>query len=439
MSLLLQFAARKTNLTFESAGLLAFDAPPAAANKLEVPCLLFYEGQHTSMQGKGVSYSAAQIQAIADATNAWINGGRRVKLYSGQKDHSISQGSTIGFLVGSVTAEPITADKLPLPGLDALIGKMGVFGTVQIAGESNVAQYLDGRLKELSVGLTPKNEIVEISAVSIPSLAGAALFAAGEELTFDEAIAQVQETLTYALSLSDQMQEDAVRKAEMQLYRLFESFMEVLHDIRNTATENPDQLNGQTPEALRAKAVQDLITALQGQLNVTPPAPDPTPLPTIPFFGDSMNLEQMAAQIKTLEDGKAATDQQLAAQNRQIALFAHREILADRWTTLRQKATQLLEAGKLTPASFKQKFEGKAAPAIAQFSAAQLDDAEKAVNEFERDCDRLGYLLEDLEANGVAVKFGMPVEGEDLTAPTQDETDKKVEAVAKDYKPRAIY
>lgn len=431
-SVLRYAATRKTNLTFESAGLLAFDAPsPTATDRLEVPCLLFYAGAHTSMQGKAVNYTDAQIQAIADATNTWINGGRRIKLYAGDRDHAISQGSTIGYLVGAVTAEPITAERLPLPGLDALIGKMGVFGTVQIAGESNVAQYLDGRLKELSVGITPQNQIIEISAVSIPSLAGAALFSAGNPPSPEQAIAHFQATLAYALTLSDQMQDDAIRKAEMQLWNLFDGFMSVLSDIRNTAAENPDALDGQTPEALRSKAVEDYITQLRNRLQVAVPAIAPEPLTTIPLFGASMDLEQMSARIETLETADAAS-------KRQIALFVRRETLADRWSALRLKGTQLLEQGKLTPASFKQKFEGKAAPAIAQFSVGQLDDAEKAVSEFERDCDRLNYLLEDLEANGVAVKFGMPAEGRDIEA-TQDEADKKAEAFAADFKPRVIY
>jgi hypothetical protein len=65
-----------------------------------VRCLLFYEGKHTSMEGKATTYNAAKIRAIADATNKWMAGGRRVKLYAGSQDHYISQSSTIGFLTG---------------------------------------------------------------------------------------------------------------------------------------------------------------------------------------------------------------------------------------------------------------------------------------------------------------------------------------------------
>jgi hypothetical protein len=428
-SVLHYVAAAPAKAHFQTAGLLATDAP--AGDTLQVRCLLFYEGKHTSMEGKATTYNAAKIRAIADATNKWMAGGRRVKLYAGSQDHYISQSSTIGFLTGDVTAEEISADNLPLPGLTDLVGKIGIFGMVQISGAANVDQYRDGRLKELSVGITPNNEIVEVSAVSIPSLAGAALFSTGNPPSPEQAIAHFEATLAYALTLTDQIQEDAIQRAEMQLWGLFEAFTSVLRDIRRTADENPDQLDGQTPEALRSKATEDFITQLRSRLQVAAPAPIPEPLTTIPLFGANMDLEQMSARIETLETADATN-------KRQIDLFGRRETVADRFTTLRQKASLLLDQGKLTPASFKQKFDGKAAPAIAQFAVARLDEAVAAVAAFEKDCDRLEYLLDDLEANGVAVKFGMPVE-KDLSAPTADEADKKAEEFATSYTPRKLY
>jgi hypothetical protein len=436
MPLTLHYAARKTSSHFQTAGLLTFDAP--AAETLQVQVLLFYEGKHTSMEGKATTYNADKIRAIAAATNAWIAGGRRVKVYASTADHFISQGSTIGFLVGNVTAEEITADRLPMPGLDDLVGKIGIYGTIQISGEENVQQYRDGRLKELSVGITPNNEIVEISAVSIPSLAGAAMFSVGNLPSPKEAIAHFHATLAYALTLADQLQEDAIERAQMQLWDLFHAFMDTLFDIREAADENPDLLNGQTPEQLRAKAVEDFITQLRNRLQVTAPTSEPQPLPTVPLFGKTPmpteetnpEIQRMTARIETLEAADKAKDQQLA-------LFARRETLTDRFGNLRQKAIALRSAGKLTPASFDEKFKDKAVPAVAHYAVGQLDEAEKEIAEFERDCDRLEYLLNELEKNGTAVKFGMPVDGEDLT--TQDEAVKKADEFMETYTPQRSY
>jgi hypothetical protein len=421
---------------FQTAGLLTLDAP--ASDTLQVRCLLFYEGKHTSMEGAATTYNAAKIRAIAGATNKWMAGGRRVKLYAGSQDHYISQSSTIGFLTGDVTAEEISADNLPLPGLTDLVGKVGIFGMVQISGAANVDQYRDGRLKELSVGITPNNEIVEVSAVSIPSLAGAALFSTGSPPSPEQAIGHFKAMLAYALTLSDQLQEDAIERAQMQLWDLFHAFMDTLFDIRETASENPDQLNGETPEALRTKAVEEYITQLRNRLQVSAPAPTPEPLTTIPLFGKNMNLEQMAAQIKTLEEGKTATEQQLAAQNRQLALFSRRESLGDRFTAARTKGTALVAAGKMTPADFDDKFATQAAPTIAQFSAAQVEEAETTLNSFEQNLTGLEYYLGQLDKFAPTVKFGMPIE-RDLAAPTADEADKKAEVFAAEYVPRKIY
>lgn len=143
-----------------------------------------------------------------------------------------------------------------------------------------------------------------------------------------------------------------------------------------------------------------------------------------------MDLDQALAQIETLQAEKQASD-------RQSALFARRETLGDRLSAARQKAELLVQMGKMTTASFKQKFEGKTAPKIAQFAVGQVDQAEAAVTAFEKDCDRLEYLLEDLETNGVAVKFGLPIEGKDLE--TEDEADKKADEFMKSYTPRVLY
>lgn len=397
---------------YYSPGLIAqsFDAATEAPATLTVTALLFYSGKHTSMEGTAKEYKAGDLEKIVAATNAWMKEGRRVKIYSSEVDHSINQRAVVGYLASDLRLEEITSDKLPLPNLDALIGQTGIFAEVTIAGQENVSQYQDGRLKELSVGITPDNQIIEVSAVSIPALAGAALFSAGVD-PVEEAFAAFDEARAYALTLGDQLQEDAIRRAESALWRLFDAFMMTLSDIRETADQSPDQLNGQTPEQLRAQAVSDLLTNLRAQLQIVEQAPAPAPAPVPLFSRGNMTGNQPTNQPATPSvEQFAALQTQVSSQERQLALFSRRETLSDRWSAARQKGEALKASGKMKPADFEDKFgAGKTVPQISTFGA-NLDEAEKAIATFESGLTGLEYYLDQIDKFGAETRMGLPVD-----------------------------
>jgi hypothetical protein len=408
-----------------AAGLLQFDAPDG--DSITVRALLFYEGKHADMGGRVMNATVKKIKEIATATNAWISSGRRVKLYASPQDHAISQLSAIGILEGPVETEEITAENSPLD-VPEIIGKLGIFGTVKILGAGPCDQYRQGLLKELSVGITPKEGIVEVSAVAISSLVGAALYAAGRspEEVFEEAL----QGLNFALSLSDRLAEDSIQRNEMQLYQLFEAFIGTLRDIREAS---PDELNGAVPADLRNAAVNDLLLVLRSQLQIVEPAA-PAPLPALPLFsGVPMDeLEQFKAQIETLQSASAqttatleATQAALFVAQRQNSLFALRSAACDRYSELKTKASGLVSRGKMTPAQRDAKFSAATVPALATF--ADLDAAETAISGFSVDLDKLETLLDFLEEHATPIQFGMPTKGREFDEPGATAAQKSAE------------
>lgn len=395
----------RSMLHYAISSLIAYDAQPGN-NSVDTLALLFYEGKHTDMNGRSRTYKVSDLQKIVDATNEWLSQGNRVKLYASDADHlKISQASTIGWLTSTVELREITESLLPNPRMTPLLGKQGLFAHVRVVGAENVAQYHDTRLKELSIGLDSKNRIVEVTATAIPALAGASLYA------HDRA------EFPFALTLSDQVQENTAQRAEDQVWMLFEAFLRVLRDIRDAS---PEQLGTDTPDQLRERAIADLNQALRSRLL---PTPTPEPLPTIPLF--SMQTENETPEVNEdtesteISAAQAATEQlkqELSQLKREMATTA-------RYSALREKANGLVTSGKMQPAQFKAVFGDEQEAAIARFSAVGNNEL-----------DSIEFLLGQLEQFAAPVKMGLPAEGgADPGDPDGDEAVKKADNFLASY------
>jgi hypothetical protein len=390
-------------LYFQTPGLLAADTTAPTTGTLTVRALLFYEGTHLSMSGETDSFDRAALESIVEATNGYLAGGRRIKLYASDSDHSkISQDATIGFVTGSLTVAEITAADLPLPGLTDLVGKQGIFGMLQLSGQDNIDRYKDGRLKELSIGIDAqgslfgiKNLIYEISAVSIPSLAGAAIFSATATVTPVQAIAQFRASLAYALTLTEQIQGNAIQQAEMRLWRVWDAFAEVLADIRRSDSEGTLPA-GSTAESLRSAAIEDLITQIRAQLQI------PTPQLPIPLFAMSTTNPtpepeaDAPRQYSTADIAKLVSDNE--ALKARLDQSERTATVASRFSALKEKAIALRDQGKLKPAQFGELFDSSP-EAIQRYSAPGSTDL-----------DKIEFALEQAEKYATPIQFGLPID-----------------------------
>jgi hypothetical protein len=392
-------------MRYSAPGLFKSDSSDAVS-VLQVRALLFYEGTHTDSLGKRSTYSADKIRKIADATNEFLSSGRRARFFA---DHEYSQKNVLGSIVGQVEAREI--DTVPHEGMTGLIGKVGIYASIEISGEENVVAYKDGRIKEISVGIDLdgksfgiKNAIYELSAVGIPALAGAALF---------------------AKTLSDSLSE---MNAEEAQYRLMEALDRVWWAFRRTISDI-GEAGGDTASAEMLQAARDFSDVLLAQFALGNPPPEDLPPeqpliapPTVPLFETTM--EYTAEQIKELQE-KAS---KFEAAERELATMRRSQAVSDRFSRLKDKATALRSAGKLTPATFKQMGFEDSAASVAKFSAG--DD---------RDLDKLEIQLDTIEQYATPIKMGSHLSGEPL--PGEEENiaaDETANFMAK-YQPNLRY
>lgn len=355
------------------------------ASTVQVRALLFYEGAHTDSIGKKIKYSADKVRAIADATNE-LGKKRRLKFF---RNHEYNHEDVLGAIVGPVVAQEIT--EVPQAGLEDLIGKIGIYGDVEIAGTENVAAYSEKRLKELSVGIDLKGDlfgvpgaIYELSAVGIPALAGAALFGVNLQATIDEIAAQKGQGRLM----------DALDEA-------WWAFRRTIADIGESGGEDAPQL--------MLQAARDFSALLLAQFALNNPPPEelppdnplvPTPAvptPTVPLFNQAMELTP--EQIKELQDKAAQYD----AASAELEQVKRQNVIATRFSALKDKAIGLRDAGKLTPAKFKELGFETAEASVAKYSAG--DD---------RELDKLEIKLEAIEEYATPVKMGLATDGEPI-------------------------
>jgi hypothetical protein len=383
---------------FAAPGLFATEAATEAVS-VTVRALLFYEGKHTDSMGKSKTFSAATVQAIAAATNLYLKSGRRAKFFA---DHEYSQRNVLGAIEGEVTAQEIT--EVPHKGMEGLIGKIGIYANVVIAGEENVIAYNDGRIKEISVGIDTdgktfgvKNAIYELSAVGIPALAGAALF---------------------AKTLSESMSEMTAAQAQD---RLMSALDEVWWAFRRTIADIGES-GDPSGSAMMLKAAQDFSDVLLAQFALNNPPPEELPPeqpliapPSVPLFNQAMPLTE--EQIAELQ---AKADRADALEKENTSLKRSQEV-ASRFGKLKETAVKLRQEGKLTPAKFKAMgFEDESS--VSKFAAG--DD---------RELDKLEIQLDTIAECATPVKFGSYLGGEGLPGQEGAKEDKELDSEVESF------
>jgi hypothetical protein len=385
-------------MRFTSPGLFQSIGDQAAV--VTIRALLFYEGTHTDSIGKKLKVSADRIYKMAEATNAYLASGRRAKFFA---DHEYSQKNVLGSIVGDVEAQIIA--ETPHPGMDDLIGKVGLYAQVQIAGEENVAAYNDGRIKEISVGIDVKGDsfgfpdaIYELSAVGIPALAGAALFG----LTIGDTVAEIE--------------------VSQNLWKEWDLFTGTLQNIGNAT---PEELGDRTAQELKAQAVEDFAARLRVRFPaVNSPPSTPDPLTTIPLFNKAPIMDELTPeQIKELQAKAALADSlqiQLDSANRSGEVAA-------RFGKLKDQAIALRTEGKLTPAKFK---------------AMGFDEAETSISKFaagdDRELDKLEIQLETIAEIATPVKFGSYLANEPLATGGHEPSEINIDAEMAQFKTAPI-
>lgn len=370
-------------LSLTGSGLYGSSLYASGSNLLTVEALLFYEGAHTSMDGQTTVVSAQRIDEIATATQELLESGQRIKLF---EDHKYTQRGTLG-TIDSVEARDI--ESLPYPGMDDLLGLRGIFGRITLRGKEAIASYTDGRLKELSAGIdfsgtvALKNAIFEASAVAKPALVGAAL---------------------YGLTLEDTARANANGRDLWQEWELFSD------TLRGIELAHPEELDGRSPEFLKAQAVEDFATLLRLRF----PMPTVVIPPIQPLYeeGNPMDLspEQQVAGLKARIQ---ALEKQLADQQQLQATVAE-------YGVLREKGMSLRDGGKLTPADFTELFPDQQT-AIALFAS---NPAELVA---------LRIKLDTIEKYRKAVTFGSALGGQPLPEQGGGGDDAAVEAAVAEY------
>jgi hypothetical protein len=380
--------------TLTGPGLFQASGADGETDSLTVRALLFYEGDHVDSIGRPMQFAADRVRAIAAATQTYLSQGKVARFF---KNHEYSQDNKIGSIVGNITVEPIA--ETPHPGMSDLIGKLGIYGDVLIAGAANVQAYKDGLIKEISSGIDlpgkwgVKNAIFELSAVGMSALAGAALF---------------------GMSLQETMSELAREKAQGNL-------MGALDDawwaFRRTIDSIGEEGGGESGQ-LMLRAAEDFSALLLAQFAIGNPPPEELPidnpllpigqLPTIPLF-NAPEATMTEQEILDLQAKNAALETQLASLTRSSQVSA-------RFSALKDKAIALKSAGKLTPAKFKEMGFDEAETTIAKFAAG--DD---------RELDKLEIRLDTIEEVATPVQFGSYLGAEPLPGRADTEPDTSVE------------
>lgn len=142
-----------------------------------VDALLFYEGDHVDKNRQKHNVSKDRLNLLASNTNVDFNKGLEIPLKFEHHRELVSPSGGInnfGKLASPISCRPIEKGDLANPRLTHLLGRAGAFAQVHVL--DRVEDVKKKIIKALSAGIdTTSNKFVEVSAVSDPSLAGAAL------------------------------------------------------------------------------------------------------------------------------------------------------------------------------------------------------------------------------------------------------------------------
>jgi hypothetical protein len=421
----------------ESAGLLTTGVDQTsdrgespAPDRISVPALIFYSGTHNN-GGQKLKFSKQRTQKMADLTNQRLQS-RRTKVYldhGGGDGMFYDQRTSIGALDGPVTTRTIEKPSdIPFPNLfDKLQGELGIYATIVFTGEENVKAYQSGNFKEISIGHDStgtfsdglKGAIHEVSVVGIQVLPGAALFSAKP----DPLLTDLQAAL-FGLTLGENMSRRAI---DEDIHKVFWTFTETLENIMRADDED---LGDRNKKDLKRQAVSDLASAIASLLNLNAPAPEREPLPTVPTFQQepkTMPEEETNLQDPTKTEGtETYSAEQFRAMESRMLLMEQRENIANTYGSLRHRARTLLDAGKVTPAFFKETFSAQDVDGIVQLFAAEAEDKPAAAI---AQLTKVEAQIEYAEKYGVSAKdqalqlsnFGSLLQSEPLpTVPGKD-------------------
>lgn len=224
--------------------------------------LIFYEGEHTDNQKRKHKVPPERIHLLATNTNTDYNQGRDIPLKFEHRKSLVNDDGSInefGKMASAVSCRPIEEQDLANPRLEHLIGRLGAFAQVHILDKIDAVK--NKTIRALSAGIDPiANKFVEISAVSNPSLAAAALlFSQADNYTTANFS---QHGLTDYNEAKEKI--EAWEKPHAELQKKFDIFLGTLQAI---ASEQEQEQIAFNPNNLKRKALEafteDLVNFLK--------------------------------------------------------------------------------------------------------------------------------------------------------------------------------
>lgn len=412
-------------------GALLFATETAAPAKRKVRCLCIHEGQFVDAGQAKRKFTKQRLEKILAASNARLASGVQVPIY--WSNHEYNPKDKVGLSVGPYELKEITEADLPDPNLTDLIGKVGLFGFVEISRDDAIEAYDAKRIKPISVGIDnsgtyfPKDAIYEISLPGFGAIEGAQLFSKGGSMPdfkkmAAEALAIAADMpMQFGLTLGEKLVEEEVMP---KLWRLFDAFQSLIREIHDSDEADGDK------EQLIQDAIRDLATGLTSRLRM--PA-EPTENFSAPIEGETV-LPTIEETDDPQEPGENEDMAQLEELQNEIALMKKRESLISRYSMLFNKARDLLDKGYLTPAHLKEiEAQSPAADDVVMlFAKGAPEDADKtdvAIAAIEEQI----LQLQGLEKFGKpAVQFGSRLANEPLPKAGQT-ADEAAEQEADDF------
>lgn len=332
---------------------------------VKTKALLIYEGDQTSMSGRTFKYTKAFLEKIVNATNAWHSRGGRTKLL---KDHEFKQDSVGGWF-DNFRLEMLDTLNLPHSGMEELLGKWAIFADAHITGDSAIAQYNSGNLKELSLGIDIKNSkgfgsavIFEVSGVVIPAIEGAQLYSRSEgvikaldDLGFfamsdapnyraaDEGATAMCANCSYA------------QDGSCQRYDFSYAGESVCDSYQAPDSENPDAFAKENPEALTLESTESdkelyFVYGLNKGVGMANKIEA-----SLREWSEEKGLdlpdEEISLFAKRLTEPKP--DPQVEELRQQVAELNRKNELLQKYSKHQLKAKELVDSGKMQPVVYK--------------------------------------------------------------------------------------
>jgi hypothetical protein len=399
--------------TFQVGQLFTTSAPATEGKKIRALCA--YEGIFTSMAGSKRKFTRQLLQKLADDSNQHLSCGVQAPVF--YTNHDYNPKDKAGLIVGPYEAKLITETDLPDPNLTDLIGKFGVFTTINLIRDEAIADYEAKLIKPISMSVDwegehfTKGAIYEISLVGFSAIPGAQLFSKGKTTMKPDFKAMAAEALgkSFAVTMAEEIAEDEMMP---KLYRLFEAFTSVIRDILDLDVDdidlggstNPNNALAQKKQELIDKAIQDLTVGIASRIKAPTPIASfsldsddhPDPDPTDPEEEDMSQIEELRAQLEEMQANQT---------------------LQEAYSGLHKKAGELVDKGYLTPALYESEFNAGSFAIGAIAKKFGGEETSKAIAEIEKKAIELNALE----------KFGSPVRlGSRITEPLEDDKDAAV-------------